>query len=271
MDAPDRATPDSARRLLESQYRESLVAVTERMLAVADIGAGQRVLDIGTGAGETALEAAERVGPAGRVLATDVSRAAMEALAAQLRARPRPLPIALEAVAAESLAVEPGSFDVALARNSVMYFTDLPRALVAVRAALRGGGRFVASVYGPLSREPFHSIPIAAVRRRCPIDAPYPQYLQAFQVGADDVERALRDAGFPDIERLVVPTRRSFPSLAAAIDALRWSRSLAELLSVLPEDRRDDAWTDIEAGFRDYASESGLSIAGEQVILTATA
>lgn len=271
MSASNSAPPETVRRLLDAQHRESLAAVTERMFAVARIVADQRVLDIGAGAGETALIAAERVGLNGSVLATDASMAAMEGLAARLRTQPRRLPIALEPVAAESLALEPGSFDVALARNSVMYFTDLRRALANVRGALRTGGRFVASVYGPLEREPFHAIPVAAVRRRCAVRHPYPDYVQAFRVGAGDAERALRDAGFQAVEWHVVPTARSFPSLAAAIEALRLSHSLAQLLSALPEDQREDAWADIEAGFRDCESASGLRIPGEQVILVATA
>lgn len=263
--------PESARRLLEAQYRESLAAVTERVFAAAGVVAGQRVLDIGTGGGDTALIAAERVGPTGWVLATDASMDALQGLAAQLSALPQPLPVTLEQAAAESLDVEPASFDVAIARNSVMYFTDLPRALANIRAALRTGGRFVASVYGPLDREPFHAVPIAAVRRRGPINGPYPDYVQAFRVGAEDVERALLDVGFRAVEHHVVGTGRSFPSLPAALDALRVSRSLAQLLSVLPEGQREDAWTDIESGFREYESASGLRIPGEQMILAATA
>ena len=271
MNPGNSAPPDAARRLLEAQYRESLGTVTERMLAAAVIGPGHRVLDIGTGSGDTALVAAERAGPAGSVLATDVSMDALQGLAAQLSALPQPLPVTIAQVAAESLAVGPASFDVALARNSVMYFTDLARALANIRVALRTGGRFVASVYGPLERESFHSVPIAAVRRRFPINAPYPDYVQAFRVGADEVEDALQKSGFQSVERQVVPTARSFPSLAAAIDALRLSRSLAQLLSILPQNQREDAWTDIEAGFRSYESTSGLCIPGEQVILVAAA
>jgi SAM-dependent methyltransferase len=271
MNAGNSIPPEAARRLLEAQYRESLATVTERMFAAAGIVAGQRVLDIGTGGGDTALIAAECVGPTGSVLATDASMDAMQGLAAQLSTLPQASPIMIETIAAECLALRPASFDVALARNSVMYFTDLPRALANIRAALRTGGRFVVSVYGPLDREPFHAVPIAAVQRRCPINEPYPDYVQAFRVGAKDVERALLDVGFRAVEHQVVGTRRSFPTLAAAQAALRLSNSLAQLLSILPEERREDAWTDIEAGFRGYESESGLRIPGEQVVLTAIA
>lgn len=270
MNAGNGTPRESARRLLETQYRESLAAVTDRMFAAAGIGAGDRVLDIGAGGGDTALIAAERVGPTGRVLAIDVSAAAMAGLAARLGALPGTPPVAVETEAAESLDVPPASFDVALARNSVMYFDDRRRALGKVRAALREGGRFVASVYGPLAREPFHAIPIAAVRRRRPIDEPAPDYVQAFRVDAHDLERALPEAGFRAVAHHAVPTVRSFPSLAEAIEALRLSRSLAQLLSVLPEGQREDAWVEIANGLRDHETASGLRIPGEQVVVVAT-
>lgn len=263
--------PEAARRLLEAQYRESLAPVTDRMFASAGLVAGQRVLDVGTGSGDTALIAAQRVGPTGQVLATDASQEALHGLAACLRALESPPPITLEAVAAEALALEPASFDIALARNSVMYFTDAPRAFRNIRAALRAGGRLIVTLYGPLEREPFHAVPVGAVRRRCTIREPYPDYVQAFRVGADDVEPALLDAGFAQVERHVVTTRRTFPSLAEAIGALQHSRSLAQLMSLLPSNRREDAWWEIEAGWRRYQGSSGLRIPGEQVVLVAAA
>ena len=265
------ASRESTRRLLDAQYRESLAGVTQAMVAAACICPGQRVLDIGAGAGDTTLIAAERVGPNGHVLAIDASAEAMAGLAARLGALPGRLPVSVDTVAAESLALEPQSFDVALARNSVMYFSDLSRALDNVRRALRVDGRLVASVYGPLEHEPFHAIPIAAVRRRCAMREPYPDYVQAFRLGADDLERMLRVTGYGNVARHVVPTTRSFPSLAAAIEALRLSRSLGQLLSALPQDQREDAWLDMADGFRDHESESGLCIPGEQVVLVATA
>jgi cyclopropane fatty-acyl-phospholipid synthase-like methyltransferase len=47
--------------------------VTRQMLDLARIRPGQRILDIAAGAGEPAASAAERVGPGGYVLATDLS------------------------------------------------------------------------------------------------------------------------------------------------------------------------------------------------------
>src|SRR5437763_16284718 len=58
-----------------------LQVATERMLDTAGVAAGAHVLDLGTGTGDTAVLAALRVGPEGRVLATDVSEAMVRAAA----------------------------------------------------------------------------------------------------------------------------------------------------------------------------------------------
>lgn len=51
---------------------------TRQMLDLARIQPGQRILDIAAGAGEPAVSAAERVGPSGHVLATDISEGIVE-------------------------------------------------------------------------------------------------------------------------------------------------------------------------------------------------
>lgn len=48
---------------------------TERMLDLAGVGEGARVLDVAAGAGEQTLAVARRIGAGGRVLATDISPA----------------------------------------------------------------------------------------------------------------------------------------------------------------------------------------------------
>ena len=255
----------------EAQYREALAPVTECMLALAGLAAGERVLDIGSGAGEMALLAAERVGATGFVLATDISLAQMTRLVERRQALPLPERLVIRGDRSRRPGAEPGSFDVALARNCLMYFRDLPAAVRRIRAALRPGGRFVASIYGSLEREPFHAVPIAAVERRRAIAAPLPEYVQAFRVGRAEVEKALDAAGFKDIRSRVIVTSRPYPSRAAAIVLLRSSPSLNELLSLLPELERDDAWNEIGDAFAAYETFAGLKLPGEQLVITGIA
>ena len=64
------------------QIRAWLRQATDAMMEMARIAPGMAVLDLAAGAGDQTLDIARRVGPAGRVLATDLSPAIL-ALARQ--------------------------------------------------------------------------------------------------------------------------------------------------------------------------------------------
>jgi SAM-dependent methyltransferase len=240
---------------------------------MAALAAGQRVLDIGSGSGDTALRAAGSVGPSGSVLAIDIDPGALARLAERQSALvdPHTARITMRVAAAEDLALDPGSFDVTLARNCLMYFRDLDVALRNVRGALRPGGRLVASVYGPLVREPFHAIPITAVVLRRAIPEPAPEYVRAFRLGAAAAARAFGEAGFRDVQQQVVATSRTYRSVSAALETLQDSSSLGELLSILSPSERHDAWDEIIEELRALATPQGLKIPGEQVVLSGVA
>src|SRR5207249_5850350 len=57
---------------------EWLAEATEAMLDSAHITSGMRVLDIAAGAGDQTLDIAQRVGPNGHVLATDISETILQ-------------------------------------------------------------------------------------------------------------------------------------------------------------------------------------------------
>jgi len=122
---------------------------TEAQHELMDAGrlrAGQRVLDLGCGPGFTTFELAQRVGPTGRVVASDMSARFLEFLrqeSAHLGCgwiEPLLGPV-------EELALPPASLDAAYGR---WIFCWLPEPLVAlerVRAALKPGGRLLLQEY----------------------------------------------------------------------------------------------------------------------------
>jgi ubiquinone/menaquinone biosynthesis C-methylase UbiE len=251
-------------------WAESLAPVSAAMLEAARLRAGDRVLDLGAGAGQLAFEIAARVGGAGAVVAVDPSPPAIAAIGRRSSAMGS-APVRAVLATAEAPGLDE-AFDVVVARNAVMYFADLDRALGSVRSVLRAGGRFVASVYASLEQEPFHAIPLTAVRRRTQLSPPLPEYAAAFTVTADDVVAALERSGFSEISSVGIAVRRSYPSRASLESSLRSSRSLGELLARLPDAALPTVWAETLDAFARYAGDEGsVVVPGRQFVVSASA
>ncbi|MDQ2679225.1 MAG: class I SAM-dependent methyltransferase [Actinomycetota bacterium] len=120
----------------------------ERLVQLAALSPGERVLDIGSGRGAVLFPAAEAVSPSGSVLGIDLSPAMVERCAADVAAR------GLDGVEvrvddAEHPDVEPGSFDAVLAGLVIFFLPDPGAALDSFRTALAPDGRLALSTFGP--------------------------------------------------------------------------------------------------------------------------
>jgi SAM-dependent methyltransferase len=109
------------------------------MLEAGQLDGTERVLDIGSGPGHTALLFATA---AREVVATDPTPAMLDQ--GKKLARERGLEnLSFEQTAAESLPFPDDSFDRVTSRQSAHHYRDLPAALREVARVLRPGGRFV--------------------------------------------------------------------------------------------------------------------------------
>lgn len=125
--------------------------VVDNVIRRGDLKSGQRVLDLGTGTGSVAVEAAPLVGPAGQVTGVDISRD-MLALAGRRVADSGHANIDLREGRAEQLPAGDATCDVLLASLSLMYVIDRAVAAREIRRVLRLGGRFVAAVWSAPER-----------------------------------------------------------------------------------------------------------------------
>ena len=129
---------------------------SEVLLAGAGVGPGTRLLDVGTGTGIPALLAAELVGAAGTVTATDPSAGMLAAAEANARAAGAGN-LSFQRAAAEGLPFPGASFDAVVSQLGMMFAADLPRALGEIRRVLRPGGRAAFLAWGPYEQNPFWS------------------------------------------------------------------------------------------------------------------
>jgi SAM-dependent methyltransferase len=147
--------------------------VSERLMAMARVEPGQRVLDVAAGYGEPSLTAAKIVGPQGAIVATDISAGMLEygrerAAAAGLQN--------VEFVESDALSLDfpPGSFDAAVSRWGIIFEPDGEGAAGRVRGFLKPGARFAISSWGPPERVPFMALPIGTVMKLLDVPPPPP-------------------------------------------------------------------------------------------------
>jgi len=102
--------------------------VVSLLVAGVEIRSGFRVLDIATGTGLLAIEAARKVGPAGKVVGIDVSKGMLaEALRKAAAAELRNIDFVL--ADAERLEFPRESFDCVFCSSALVLMSDIPRAL----------------------------------------------------------------------------------------------------------------------------------------------
>jgi ubiquinone/menaquinone biosynthesis C-methylase UbiE len=111
-----------------------------RLVVERTVHQGDRVLDCGAGTGSTALMAAERVGPSGRVTLFDLSEGMLD-VARERAEKSRLLDrMTFETGDMVALSFENGSFDVVLSTYSICPLYDPVRGALELYRAVRPGG-----------------------------------------------------------------------------------------------------------------------------------
>jgi SAM-dependent methyltransferase len=150
---------------LDRQLEPIGAALLER----ASLHPGQKVLDIGCGAGATSRQAAAAVAPDGEVLGADVS----EPLLALARERAAGVPnLQFVRADAQTHAFEPAGFDRAISRFGVMFFEDPTAAFANLRRACKPGARLCFACWRGAQENPWLTLPMRAAGHLLPPQAP---------------------------------------------------------------------------------------------------
>ena len=244
---------------------------TREMLDLARIRPGQRVLDIAAGAGEPAVSAAERVGPGGYVLATDIS----EGIVGHARqvAREHGLEqIETRVMDGEKPDLPDASFDAVLCRLGLMYMPHPVTALHEWRRALRAGGRVAVVVFSTPERNSWGALPASIIRRRAQLPPPVPGQPGPFSLGGPGVlEGVLRQAGFANPEVRAVPAPHGTTSAAEYVRVAREAfGAFNAMMGRLSAQERESAWNEVETAMRSFESPGGFEVPGECLVGAAT-
>jgi len=241
------------------------------LVELAGVQPGDRVLDIATGSGVVAVEAALRAGPGGSVLATDlvpewepfVAETAQEAGVANVLFQPTP---------SESLALPDASFDVALNQFGLMFADEPVVAMREMHRVLRPGGKAGIAVWSTLENLGVFLL-TRVVSGELPPAPPAPGHTP-WRLGEPGlIESLMTDAGFQDVR--VVPTTLAFEVSDPHREWANWRENVqgpvAQALQDLPEERQHQVEERALAALDALREDDGvIRVSSEALLVTAT-
>jgi len=242
---------------------------TDAMLEMAEVGPGARVLDVAAGAGDQTLDIAQRVGPKGSVLATDLSPRILEFAKANARHAGYGN-VETQVADGENLNVSEASFDAAICRLGLMLFPDPGKGLRAIYQALKPDGRVCTMVFSTPDSNPCIAILVSTALRHAglPPRDPY-QPGGLLSLGRPGlIEDLFRQAGFSRVATTALAAPFRLPSVRDYLGFVRTSAGpIMQILGRLDAAAQDAAWTEIEDKLRAFDTSDGWEGPNE-VLLT---
>jgi ubiquinone/menaquinone biosynthesis C-methylase UbiE len=172
---------------------------SEKLLELAGVRAGSRVLDIASGTGEPAIPAARRVGPAGSVLGTDFVEP-MLAFAREKASAAGLGNVEFRRVDGETLDVPAGTFDAVTIRWGLMFMPDAVACLRGAHRALKPGGKIAVACWAGPERNPWAAVPMGVLMKHTGMPKPDPGALGVFTYADPErLKSVLVEGGFKDV------------------------------------------------------------------------
>ena len=250
-----------------------LAPVSEILIARAEAKAGERIIDVGCGCGDTTIALAQKVGPTGHVMGIDVSAPMLT------RARqrvPSGMPVDFVLADATVYPFVSGSFDLLVSRFGVMFFAEPAASFANLRKALRPSARLTFVCWREPRDNPFFVAPLQAVYKHAPkLPQLGPEDPGPFAFASEArVHRILGEAGFSGIE--MEPYNLALDlaigrGLDAAVEGALEIGPAARALAEQPPDVRAAAANSIREALTAFVSGQKVLLPASIWIVTASA
>jgi ubiquinone/menaquinone biosynthesis C-methylase UbiE len=226
---------------------------------------GERVLDVACGTGVVARIAAQRVGPAGRVVGVDLNPGMIRVA----RSLPAPVGAPIEWLerSALDLGFDDASFDVVLCQQGLQFFPDKALALREMRRVLGHGGRLAVSVWTGVGA--YHEAVGDALARFISAESAA-RFRASRQVPTkEDLQRLATQARFSDVEVRVHTLDIHLPRIDEfTLEHLPGTPVADNLARAVPEAREKIA-ASVMKQLEPYADGDGVTYPEETQVLTA--
>jgi ubiquinone/menaquinone biosynthesis C-methylase UbiE len=257
---PKRESWQVAGNAAEVYQRELVPAVfglwAPRVVELAALRRGMRVLDLACGTGLVARLAAEAVGVEGRVAALDLNPA-MVAVASAL---PIVEGAAIEWVEgdAQALPFAEESFDVVCCQLGLQFFPDREGAVREMRRVLVPGGRAVVMVWREIDRAPGFAVLAVALGRTIGADAEALMRAPFALSDAGELSRLLKTAGFRDCAIRAETGNVRFASAAMFVRSYAGGSPLAAIIATAPEHAYEKLVSEVKRELDSYIEQNSL-------------
>ena len=231
------SAPESPAEIYDALFVPALFRQWGPVIAAeAQVGEGDRVIDVACGTGVLTLAVADRVGPKGKVVGLDPN---IDMLAVARRKSAR---IDWREGRAEQIPFADRSFDAAVSQFGLMFFEDRATGLREMLRVLDSGGRLAVAVCDSLERSPGYEAVADMLERlfgkdvanafRAPfalgdVEELHRLGAQAGMEGAK-VKRHKGSVGFASIESLISTERACVWTLGGLLDDEQFERLLRE-------------------------------------------
>lgn len=240
-------------------FEQGAQLLSDRMMDLAHVAPGQRVLDVATGIGEPAMTAAHRVGLSGSVVAIDQAPQMLAVARERMQAAGIHTVEFIEGDA-EAVALPPDSFDAVVCRWGLMFFHDPVGALARFRSSLVPRGWLAAAVWGPPERVPMISLPFSVLSRELGQPPSLPRGPNPFALSEPTIlEQVLREAGFANVQSEPFMVTFEFASVDELLGHLgEVSAPIRTIMATSSPERQAEFWEKLAAAAAPFSDADGM-------------
>ena len=252
---------DKASVYYESYWQKQLYPAQQKLLQLANIKSGDKIIDIACGTGLVSFPAAERAGNKGFVLANDISDKMVETGTTIVKKR-KLSNIRFQRMDAEELDVEDDSYNIALCALGLMYFPDPLKAIKEMHRLLKPGGHAVVAVWGQRKNcgwaEVFEIVDRRVASEVCPM---------FFNLGNEGtLQQYMSAGGFKNISALRINTVLDYSSGEEACGAAFLGGPVALAYSKFSDDVKKEVNKEYIESIKSFKKTDGYHVPGEFVV-----